>query len=104
MTMENLDVADLLTRARNMSGMLRMCEKISFGSDAAIIDELIAEVERLRSLINMKDQALEPFAQVADDFDADGRDLPDDCGIYANLAGDFRRARQARDGSESIDD
>ena len=48
MTMENLDVTDLLTRARNMSGMLRMCEKISFGSDADVIDELTAEVERLQ--------------------------------------------------------
>jgi hypothetical protein len=90
-------MTDLLTRASNMSAMLRMCEKISFGSDADVIDELSEEVARLRELINTKDRALDPFAQVADDFDADGRDLADDCGIYANLAGDFREARKARD-------
>jgi hypothetical protein len=39
--------------------------------------------------------ALEPFAAVADEFDADGRELKDSDGIYANTAGDFRRAREA---------
>jgi hypothetical protein len=45
-------MTDLLTRARNMSAMLRMCEKISFGSDADIIDELVSEISRLHQTLD----------------------------------------------------
>lgn len=38
--------------------------------------------------------ASEPFTDFADHID-DERDLPDDCGIYAFKAGDFRRLRAA---------
>lgn len=51
-------------------------------------ENAVKEIERLRA-------ALKPFAEVADDFDADGRELKDSDGIYANTAGDFRRAREA---------
>lgn len=39
--------------------------------------------------------ALAPFAEIADSFDFEGRVLRDEDGIYANTAGDFRRARDA---------
>lgn len=39
--------------------------------------------------------ALAPFAEIADSFDYEGRVLRDEDGIYANTAGDFRRARDA---------
>lgn len=48
-----------------------------------------------RTKIGKLEAALRPFAEVADDFDADGRELKDSDGIYANTAGDFRRARVA---------
>ncbi len=51
-------------------------------------------------LIEKMRAALIPFAEVADDFDADGRDMADDVGIYANTAGDFRRARAALSAQE----
>jgi hypothetical protein len=77
-------------------------------------DEALKEIERLIPLASAYDYlesparaeaaeaenaalkaALEPFAEVADGFDADGRVLADSDGIYANTAGDFRRARAA---------
>ncbi len=42
---------DLKARARIKSAMLLMGERIEFGSDAAIIDELVAEIERLEARI-----------------------------------------------------
>lgn len=42
-------MVDLVTRARTKAGMLRMGEPIAFGSDADIVDELVAEVERLNA-------------------------------------------------------
>jgi Lar family restriction alleviation protein len=59
-------------------------------------DEVADALSAQAAALEAKDKALEPFAEVADSFDADGRDLPDDCPIYANKAGDFRAARRAR--------
>lgn len=39
-------------------------------------------------------EGVKPFADVAADFDADGRVMEDTCPIYANTAGDFRAARR----------
>lgn len=51
-------------------------------------------------------EAAGPFIEFANDMDAD-RDIPDDCGIYAFKAGDFRRLRNAAlsgAGAEKVDD
>lgn len=57
-----------------------------------------AEAEAERAHVERLTAALKPFADVADDFDADGREMADEVGIYANTAGDFRRAREALSG------
>lgn len=54
-----------------------------------------ARVKALEQAVARKDAALRPFADFADDMDADGRDLRDGEGIYAFKAGDFRKAREA---------
>lgn len=64
------------------------------------VSALQAEVERLTRERDEAREALKPFAEVADDFDADGRDLADSDGIYANKAGDFRRARAVLGGRD----
>lgn len=71
----------MLDSADNMDALIGRLEKAE------------AENERLR-------EALQPFAEVADDFDADGRELRDEDGIYANTAGDFRRARSVLNPAE----
>ena len=38
---------DLLKRISIMSGMIKMCERIHFGSDSALLDECAIEIERL---------------------------------------------------------
>jgi hypothetical protein len=60
---------DVLARAKTISGMLTMGEPIAFGSDAAIIDELIELArtlsDKLASVEAERDElrgALEPFA------------------------------------------
>jgi len=66
-------------------------------SDQAAQDRISdLELALARSL-----EALQPFAEFADDMDADGRDLRDEEGIYAFVAGDFRKARAARNGYPS---
>jgi hypothetical protein len=51
------------------------------------------DIADTRALLRKAEEAMRPFADVADDFDADGRELEDSDGVYANVAGDFRRAR-----------
>jgi len=49
----------------------------------------------LLARIKELEEALKPFAEMADSFDYEGRELKDSDGIYAFTAGDFRRAREA---------
>lgn len=43
------DTLELERRAKIKAGMLRMCEPIEFGSDAAIIEELVDALASLRA-------------------------------------------------------
>lgn len=104
--LERADAAEAaITAAQAENARLRrratMLEK-SAGFATDDVARLDDENKRLRgALTEAQDEnarlreALEPFAAVADDFDADGRELADTDGIYANTAGDFRRARAA---------
>jgi len=56
-------MSDIVERARIKSGMLKMGERIAFGSDSELLDEMAAEIERLRSLLKEAGEALEPIAQ-----------------------------------------
>lgn len=92
----------ILPEADEVQRYIERCREMSHGGEfswwgrlADLITAQAAELAELREQVKAKDEALEPFAAIADDFDADGRDMPDDCPIYANKAGDFRAARAA---------
>lgn len=56
---------------------------------------LAIEFAQAQQALIVAAKALEPFAAIAEGFDDDGRMLDDEDGVYANTAGDFRRARTA---------
>jgi hypothetical protein len=58
-------MTDIAERLRIKADMILMCEKIKFGSDAAVMQDAAVEIERLRALLKEVDdwvRDLEPFA------------------------------------------
>lgn len=83
------DLADAVTRQAAEIEALR--ERAHYAEGTAEL--AMKHRDRAENLLAEAVKVLEPFAEVAEDFDLDGRDLKDSDGIYANKAGDFRAAR-----------
>lgn len=90
-------MTDIAERLRIKADMILMCEKIKFGSDAAVMQDAAVEIERLR-------EALEPFANaLKGNWSSQSGSMKIVAGPHANdlrlelTLYDFRRAALAQE-------